>query len=95
LGLGRDWNVRRVVWNLKKAEINNIIEEKHGVAAGSPAYLAQYQRATTQVVQNLSEEERTEMQQIADNWKNNGPPSGIKTEYVSITSNDILITDLC
>lgn len=83
LGLGRDWTVRRVVWNLKKAEIASIIENETGYQPGTGAYLGCYQRITTRVVQNLSEEERLEYQQIADEWMNNGPPLDVKKEYVS------------
>ena len=58
------------------------MEEEKGLTAGTPAYLGHYQKATTQVVQNLSENEHKEMQGIADHWKNHGPTLEIKTEYV-------------
>ena len=83
LGLGQDWTVRRVVWNLKKAEIATIIEDEMGHQPGTGAYLGCYQRVTTQVVQNLSEEERVRCQQIADEWNHNGPPLDVKKECIA------------
>jgi hypothetical protein len=83
LGLGQDWTVRRVVWNLKKAEIAAIIEDEMGHQPGTGAYLGCYQKVTTQVVQNLSEEERVRCQQIADEWNHNGPPLDVKKECVA------------
>lgn len=69
-----------MVWNLKKAEIGSIIETEIGHQPGTGAYLGCYQKVTTQVVQNLPEEERAEYQRIADEWNNNGPLLDIKKE---------------
>ena len=82
LGLGQDWNIRQVVWNLCKANIHSQIAATTNAAPGTKAYLGEYQWATTAIIKGLSDEKIAEFQEIASRWNVEGPPTDIKQLYV-------------
>lgn len=80
LALGQDRSVQCVVFIKKQEEIHQQISEMTDAKRGSPGYLKFYQTATTQVIQDMDDEEYEEMEKISDEWRSKGPPENVKRE---------------
>lgn len=70
----KPWTLRSVVQKKMEAEILERVQEKcEGAVPGDTDYLKNYQSALTDVVNSLEEEEREELEELAESWNEAGP----------------------
>ena len=54
--------------------VSELASRQSNAAPGTPEYLAAYPQALTTALEGLSKEEKREMQKLADEWNEEGPP---------------------
>src|SRR5882724_5161316 len=54
--------------------VSELASRQSNAALGTPAYLAAYPQALTTALEGLSKQEKREMQKLADEWNEEGPP---------------------
>src|SRR5882672_9917082 len=54
--------------------VSKLESRQSNAAPGTPAYLATYPEALTTTVEGLSKEDKWVMQNLADEWNEEGPP---------------------
>jgi hypothetical protein len=79
--LGKKWTARTVVRETQKADLMKIIQEKHGVSAGTPEMFRYYQHALMEVVRGMTVEEMTTAKVTADIWNNMGATPEAQARY--------------
>ena len=56
-------------------EIDELIQTKHpDLVKGDKAYPGIYQQTVTEYMDSMSEDEKTEMEQLLAEWQSEGPP---------------------
>jgi hypothetical protein len=74
----RKWNLKQVVGHMEKARIEEVCKEQTGSNPGTRNYLGGYQKALTDVVDNLSEEEVSGYRKMAREWTMKSPPEHVQ-----------------
>lgn len=65
---------------MRKADIASRTAELTDVKPGHKAYLGFYQKAASELMNELSEEDKEKYQALADQWNGEGPPEEVKLE---------------
>lgn len=64
---------------VKAAEINDLITSKNpGLQKGDKAYPGIYQKALTEFVTHMTDEETQEMEELLEEWQAEGPPLEVR-----------------
>jgi hypothetical protein len=66
--------LKQVVGHVLKARVEDICKENTGALPGTSEYLAGYQKALSEVVEELTEEEESEYKALMDEWTSTSPP---------------------
>lgn len=81
--IARKIPLRRAVGKARAAEINEIIRIEHpDLQRGDKTFPGIYQKAVTEYMKNMSDEENQEMQELLDEWQAEGPPLDIRLKSV-------------
>jgi hypothetical protein len=75
----KKWNLRKVVMQLEKDQINALIDAQPGTSH----YLLNYPTACTKVVEELDTQTRKEYVALAKQWNDSGPERHIQIKYIS------------
>ena len=78
MGLGRQWNARRVVAHNRKDELQDWIRKYTDAVPGEDGFIAVYQRALSDYMEQLPADELDELEVQAERWNNSGPPMEVK-----------------
>jgi hypothetical protein len=77
--LERKTSLRRVVGKLRADEIDAMISANNpDVKKGDKSYPGLFQHAVTQCLKDLTDEEKTEMEKVRDEWQASGPPLDVQ-----------------
>ena len=68
------WTMRKVVQVMKKVEINREV----GETAGDPAYMKGYVIGVSEVVRQLTDQEKREYMEMAKEWNKSHPPREVQ-----------------
>jgi len=75
--------LRRVVAKLKAEDIHEIVESTHpDIPKGNKEYPGLFQKAVTEYVREMSDQEAREMEQIRMEWQDSGPPEDVQLRWV-------------
>ena len=75
----KKWTMRKVVAVKKREEIDKEI----GEAPGNPGYMGKYAKAVNEVLKGLSDTEKKEYMQLAEEWNKSHPPAEIQIRSVA------------
>jgi len=75
---GKKWTLKRVVGFMRKAEVEEICRRITDSAPGTTKYLGGYQKALSEVLEGLTEEEEAEYRAMAKTWTKKSPPLEIQ-----------------
>jgi hypothetical protein len=74
----KKWNLRKVVEQTMRNEIDGEIDEDRGTGL----YLRKYALAVSKVVDRLSDVERARFMEMAREWNSTGPPRDVQIRFV-------------
>jgi len=69
-----------VIQQQKATEINRLIEEEYGAKPGNPEMIKNYQWGVTEVMKGMTEAEREEARQTAEQWNKTAPPQAVQAQ---------------
>jgi nitrate/nitrite-specific signal transduction histidine kinase len=71
--------LRRVVARMKAEEIHEMVNSDHpDVRKGDKEYLGLFQKAVSEYLQELPDNEKAEIEQIRSEWQDKGPPEDVQ-----------------
>jgi cation transport regulator ChaC len=74
----RKWSLRQVVGFVRKAEVQDLCKEQTGSNPGTKDYLAGYQKALAQVMEDMAPEDVEEYLKLATEWNKKSPPAELQ-----------------
>ncbi|KAG1844086.1 hypothetical protein C8R48DRAFT_780373 [Suillus tomentosus] len=77
---GRKWTPRMVVYQQKREEVLQRIEDESGVKPGDPGMFKHYQAVVKRVMAELDDDELEKAKETAKEWSNNCPPPDIQAQ---------------
>jgi len=80
--LGRKFSVCRVVFREKADEIWRLVQEWAGVAPGHREYLGYFQRAVTEIMDEMSDNELEDMEVKRKEWEQEAYPADVQHRYI-------------
>ncbi|KAG1732819.1 hypothetical protein EDB19DRAFT_1831176 [Suillus lakei] len=80
---GRKWTPRMVIYQQKREDVLQRIEDESGVKPGAPGMFKHYQAAVKKVMAELSDDELEKAKETAKEWSNNFPPPKIQAQVAS------------
>jgi hypothetical protein len=78
----KNFTLRDVIKHTHKDDIHSIVSEVTDAQPGHKDWLRHYPAALTQVIENLSEDERIEAEKILDQWTDDGVPREVQRMWV-------------
>src|ERR1700733_7004057 len=76
------WSLKKVVGHVLKTQVEELCKDKTGASPGTKEYIAGYQTALKEGVDDLSAEDRQRYEAMAEDWTNRSPPIEVQRRWV-------------
>ncbi|KAH9990726.1 hypothetical protein BJV77DRAFT_1068789 [Russula vinacea] len=93
-GNKKPFTIREVIKFTHKAQIYESISKQTEATSGQPEWLKLYPAALTTIIENLTEDELTEAERLAEEWTNDEVPRDVQRAKVSGRRNSVILDDV-
>ena len=77
----RRWNVQQVVGILHQKEVEELCRKQSNAVPGDREYLKSYQKVLKSYAEDLSGDQQTKYQEMANEWSNRSPPQAVQQKW--------------
>ena len=89
--MARKLSVWQVIFREKADEIRRLVQKRVGIAPGHRKYLGYFQRAVTEIIDGMSDNEMEDMEAKRKEWEQEAYLADVQQRYISSNWDDLCI----